>query len=478
MSIRVNIIWCFLLFAALAGKAQPIECTVKDDAVFFSLNLSAKKPVLDSLCKSLETGKGFADSLHNGLVKTGMKTAKYTVYTLDKKYITLRAPMITYAQSNPGVFDIIIIEELFSNTSQYGALSSNKQYGVNDFATHHNRTSQGTTRFFLPGFEDAREVYLGSSHNHWNYTQTPMHKTAGGWELDLGLKPGKHLYKFVVDGTWMLDPTNKQKEKDGMGNENNVLFVYNHRFYLPGHADAKNVFVAASFNEWKERDLRLKRSGNGWALELFVPEGTHAYKFIADGQWMLDPSNPIVRGDQQGIPNSYLGIGDTVYFELKAFPQAREVFVSGDFNGWQERELRMKKTSYGWRLGYVLGAGNYHYKFIVDGQWITDPKNPHKAQHAGELNSLLCIKPNHRFTYPHAAGLQSVQLSGTFNNWDPFGYSMALKGNMWFIDVHLEEGKQLYKFVADGNWKMDPSNPLYEQNEFGTGNSVLWVTEE
>jgi hypothetical protein len=28
---------------------------------------------------------------------------------------------------------------------------------------------------------------------------------------------------------------------------------------------------------------------------------------------------------------------------------------------------------------------------------------------------------------------------------------------------------------VDGKWMIDPANDLWEDNEFGTGNSVLWI---
>ncbi|MBC8172950.1 MAG: hypothetical protein H7X71_03495, partial [Chitinophagales bacterium] len=40
---------------------------------------------------------------------------------------------------------------------------------------------------------------------------------------------------------------------------------------------------------------------------------------------------------------------------------------------------------------------------------------------------------------------------------------------------NLPPGKYIYKFVVDGNWILDPDNPHMEENEFGNGNSVLWI---
>jgi hypothetical protein len=30
--------------------------------------------------------------------------------------------------------------------------------------------------------------------------------------------------------------------------------------------------------------------------------------------------------------------------------------------------------------------------------------------------------------------------------------------------------------IVDKEWKLDPGNELWEENEYGTGNSVLWIT--
>jgi len=52
---------------------------------------------------------------------------------------------------------------------------------------------------------------------------------------------------------------------------------------------------------------------------------------------------------------------------------------------------------------------------------------------------------------------------------------MKRDGNDWVFSVHLFAGKHLYKFIVDGSWIIDPSNKLWEENEYGTGNSILWI---
>jgi chromosome partitioning protein len=75
-------------------------------------------------------------------------------------------------------------------------------------------------------------------------------------------------------------------------------------------------------------------------------------------------------------------------------PQAKEIFVTGDFNDWTLRnEDRMEAFNGTWRKRMNLKAGRYLYRFVVDGKWIEDPQNPSKELNPfGEMNSLLEVK--------------------------------------------------------------------------------------
>ena len=49
-----------------------------------------------------------------------------------------------------------------------------------------------------------------------------------------------------------------------------------------------------------------------------------------------------------------------------------EVFLSGDFNNWSQTETLMKEIDGIYETTLYLKKGKYTYKFIVDGQWLTD----------------------------------------------------------------------------------------------------------
>ena len=68
-----------------------------------------------------------------------------------------------------------------------------------------------------------------------------------------------------------------------------------------------------------------------------------------------------------------------------------------------------------------------------------------------------------------------MYIAGNFNNWNPNAFSMKHENGEWSFKVHLSAGKHLYKFIADGKWILDPHNKLWEQNEYGTGNSIIWL---
>ncbi len=62
-------------------------------------------------------------------------------------------------------------------------------------------------------------------------------------------------------------------------------------------------------------------------------------------------------------------------FELER-PRAGEVLLAGAFSRWGTAPLPMEEHEGAWRLRLALDSGLHEYKFIVDGQWITDPDNP------------------------------------------------------------------------------------------------------
>lgn len=73
---------------------------------------------------------------------------------------------------------------------------------------------------------------------------------------------------------------------------------------------------------------------------------------------------------------------------------AKQVSLSGEFNGWSPDATPMKRHRDGhWETTVDLAPGRYQYKFLVDGQWIADPLARENAwnQH-GTLNSVVEVR--------------------------------------------------------------------------------------
>ena len=81
-----------------------------------------------------------------------------------------------------------------------------------------------------------------------------------------------------------------------------------------------------------------------------------------------------------------------IEFRLDA-PQAQTASLAGSFNNWDPTKMPMKKGGSGtWVTRVLLSAGRHEYRFVADGNWISDPNaresvpNPH-----GGVNSVVVV---------------------------------------------------------------------------------------
>ncbi|MBC7287476.1 MAG: hypothetical protein H5T86_05405 [Armatimonadetes bacterium] len=77
------------------------------------------------------------------------------------------------------------------------------------------------------------------------------------------------------------------------------------------------------------------------------------------------------------------------------FPGARQVYIAGDFNGWDPRARRMKRVREGedrFVARLTLLPGRYEFKYVVDGEWMCDPFLPRVPNQYGTENSVLTVE--------------------------------------------------------------------------------------
>lgn len=73
---------------------------------------------------------------------------------------------------------------------------------------------------------NAGNVYIAGDFNNWSKASHPMTNHGEGiFSAEIELEPGTYLYKFVVDGDWIIDPDNVNTIPDGYGGENSVVNV-------------------------------------------------------------------------------------------------------------------------------------------------------------------------------------------------------------------------------------------------------------
>ncbi|RXK57829.1 hypothetical protein ESA94_20125 [Lacibacter luteus] len=78
--------------------------------------------------------------------------------------------------------------------------------------------------FRLKGFANAKQVCIAGDFNNWSPNGFLMRREGDEWVVEQHLLPGKHVYKFVIDGKWYIDAANELREPNEFGEENSVLW--------------------------------------------------------------------------------------------------------------------------------------------------------------------------------------------------------------------------------------------------------------
>ena len=129
------------------------------------------------------------------------------------------------------------------------------------------------------------------------------------------------------------------------------------------------------------------------------------------------------------------------------------------------------------------------YRLVINGLWSTDPLNPEEIfdYSAGMSLSILKIpyqkeyktavenNGRTRFVYQGESG-KRIYLAGTFNNWDPFMYTLedVLPGR-YELYLPLPNGVWYYAYFKDGKQIPDTTNRQHVYMTDGRTASVISV---
>jgi 1,4-alpha-glucan branching enzyme len=77
--------------------------------------------------------------------------------------------------------------------------------------------------------QQAKTVAVAGSFNQWK--PVPLRKDGSCWRVSLSLPPGRHEYRFIVDGRWIEDPRATEWVANPFGGRNAVLTIREDALY-------------------------------------------------------------------------------------------------------------------------------------------------------------------------------------------------------------------------------------------------------
>jgi hypothetical protein len=84
----------------------------------------------------------------------------------------------------------------------------------------------GTEVVFLMDINLAKEVLLVGDFTDWQNRPIKLQRGVGGtWHTKVKLEPGRHLYRFLVDGQWHDDPNHAYRVANPFGTFDNVIEI-------------------------------------------------------------------------------------------------------------------------------------------------------------------------------------------------------------------------------------------------------------
>jgi chromosome partitioning protein len=117
--------------------------------------------------------------------------------------------------------------------------------------------------------------------------------------------------------------------------------------------------------------------------------GFEDYQALANE--ILQQEAAITSVEDPGIATAPAVTPDGVMFTVEA-PNAAHVQLAGDFNDWTPDGGEMEPVGRVWKKLLKLAPGRYRYRYVIDGQWRSDPRNAAVAPSSfGGDDSLLVL---------------------------------------------------------------------------------------
>ncbi|KAF2278958.1 uncharacterized protein EI97DRAFT_224309 [Westerdykella ornata] len=126
---------------------------------------------------------------------------------------------------------------------------------------------------------------------------------------------------------------------------------------------------------------------------------------------------------------------------------ANEVFVTGDFDDWK-KTVKLEKEGDVFKKTIELPKTKHHYKFVVDGNWLTNESHPKEQVDGGIYNNVL---------HPHY--IEETEDVSTLSSAAPESSTAALAANVPKESTHGKVEKEQEAPVSAGLPGAFPETP-------------------
>lgn len=250
--------------------------------------------------------------------------------------------------------------------------------GANGKVTFHYYPTEG---------EEVTSAYVkGSWKSDWSEYFYMTEEEAGIWSVtaDLSLEDS-YEYGIVVNDNWAGDPTNPRSGGNSQilrnphfNNDGSVTIFY----YPQGDEAVKLLYKLSDETEYTSVDMTTDAYHSALLSATVTEQGDYTYMLEINGNRTADMNCKEAAFAINKLPEDDASVkspvvnGNVVTFHYFG-PTAKTVNLAGEMNGWSATETPFtynEKTGF-WSVEKELEPGKYEYKFVVDGNWITDPRN-------------------------------------------------------------------------------------------------------
>ena len=246
-----------------------------------------------------------------------------------------------------------------------------------------------TFHYYPEAGEEVTSAYVkGSWDSNWQKYFYMDEDEAGAWSVtaDLSLEDS-YEYGIVVNNNWVGDPTNPRIGGSGNSqilrnpsvNDDGSVTIF---YYPQGEEDVNLLYKLSDETEYTSVDMTTDAYHSALLSATVSAQGDYTYMFEVDGNQTADINCKEAAFSIGKLPENDLSVkspvvnGNVVTFNYYG-PTDKSVYLAGEMNGWSATATSFtynKNTGF-WTIEKELDPGKYEYKFVVNGNWITDPRN-------------------------------------------------------------------------------------------------------